>query len=109
MIHLVLTYNIDNATKRTEFVEAFEKVLVDLGLHKEYTNQSTYFGPYRTKEDFLRDLFNAVNKMAWSNNDIVTIYYPKVQIAKPVNLPDIGRHAFKSVGSTTLSHVILKV
>lgn len=108
MIHLVLTYNIDNATNRTEFVEAFEKVLTDLGLHKEPTNQSTYFGAYRTKEDFVKDLFNAVNRMAWKSADMVTIYYPKVLVARPNNLPDIGRHAFKSDGSTVLNHIILK-
>lgn len=109
MIHLILTYNIDNATNRTDFVEAFEKVLTDLGLHKEYTNQSTYFGTYRTAADFVRDLFNAVNKLAWQTDDEVTIYYPKVQVAKPKNFADIGRHAFKSEGNKTLNHIIFKV
>lgn len=105
MPNFVLTYNIDDATNRTSFVDDFEKVLTDMGLHKEYTNQSTYFGAYRTTTDFLRDLFNAVNKMPWQNGDIVTIYYPKVTDKKA----DIGRHAFKSEGSTTLNHIIFKV
>jgi hypothetical protein len=108
MINLVLTYNIDNATKRTEFVEAFEKVLTGFKLNKEHTNQSTYFGAYSTKEAFLTDLFNAVNKMIWSNADTVTIYYPTVLIAKPKNLADIGRHVFKSAGNNTLNHIIFK-
>jgi len=109
MIHLVLTYNIDNATNRTEFVEDFEKVLTDLGLHKEPTNQSTYFGAYRTSADFVRDLFNAVNRMAWQNADMVTIYYPKATNANGRNIADIGRHAFKSDGSTDLNHIIFKL
>jgi hypothetical protein len=108
MINLVLTYNIDNASKRTEFVEAFEKVLTDLGLHKEYTNQSTYFGPYSTAQDFVRDLFNAVSKMVWSSNDVVTIYYPRVKSAGLKSIADIGRHAFKSAGNNTLNHIIFK-
>jgi hypothetical protein len=80
MINLVLTYNIDNATNRSNFVEAFEKVLTDMKLNKEDSNQSTYFGSYRTKEDFLKDLFNATNKMAWENGDIVTVYYPQTPL-----------------------------
>lgn len=43
MIHIVLTYNIDNATNREQFVADFEKVLTELGLNKEDTNQGTYF------------------------------------------------------------------
>lgn len=102
MIHFVLTYNIDGASNRTDFVDSFEKVLTDLGLHKEDTNQSTYFGAYRTKVDFVRDLFNAVNKLDWKSADIVTIYYPKATDRKA----DMGRHVFKSKGSTSLSHNI---
>lgn len=108
MINLVITYNIDNASNRTEFVETFEKILLGMKLNKEFTNQSTYYGAYRTKEDFLTDLFNATNKMIWGENDVVTIYYPKVQSAKPKNLADIGRHEFKSEGSKVLNHIIFK-
>jgi hypothetical protein len=108
MIHLVLTYNIDNATDRTDFVSQFEGILQGMGMNKEATNQSTYFGAYRTKEDFGRDLLNAVKKLEWKNGDEVTIYHPKVQVSTPRNLADIGRHAFKSSGNTILNHIIYK-
>lgn len=108
MIHIILTYNIDNASDRVDFVANFEQVLTDLGLYKEQTNQSTYFGQYRSSQEFVRDLHNAVSRESWQNGDIVTIYYPKVLVAKPNNLPDIGRHAFKSAGNKILNHIILR-
>lgn len=46
MPNYVVTYNIDNATNRAQFVTDFETVLQGLGLQKENTNQSTYFGNY---------------------------------------------------------------
>jgi acyl-coenzyme A synthetase/AMP-(fatty) acid ligase len=108
MIHILLTYNIDNASKRETFASDFEAVLIGMKLNKEHTNQSTYFGAYRTKEDFVKDLFNAVSKMTWQKGDMVTIYYPMVQTAKPSNLPDIGRHYFKREGDTLLNLNIIK-
>lgn len=108
MIHIVLTYNIDNATNRGQFVADFEQVLTELGLHKEDTNQSTYFGAYRTDADFVRDLHNAVSKMDWTNADMVTVYYPKVTSVNGRNVADIGRHSFKSEGNMVLNHVIFK-
>lgn len=107
MQHFVITYNIDNATNRAEFVADFEDVLIGLNMHKEVTNQSTYFGAYTSKEDLIEDLFDAVNKMDWKSGDTVTIYYPKVQNARPKNLPDIKRYAFKDEGSVLLNHIIL--
>jgi len=107
MINILLTYNIVNSAERGDFTQDFEKILVDMGLRKENTNQSTYFGAYRDKASFTKDLFNAVNKMKWDKEDAVTIYYPKVLVAKPNNLPDIGRHEFKSFDSAILNHIIM--
>jgi hypothetical protein len=107
MVNFLITYDIDNAGERTEFVNNFEDVLQGLGLLKVHTNQSTYYGSYRSKEALATDLFNAVAKWVWLTDDAVTIYYPKVLPAKPTNLPDIGWHALKSKGGA-LNHVIMK-
>jgi len=46
MANLIVTFNIDNASNRPDFVSKFETILTDLGLNKQQTNQSTYFGNY---------------------------------------------------------------
>ena len=108
MANYIVTYNIDDATNRGDFVTKFEEVLTNLGLHKEPTNQSTYFGAYRSSQDFVRDLHNAVCGLTWRNGDIVTIYYPKVTKVNEKNIADIGRHPFKSEGTKILNHIILR-
>ena len=104
MPHYVVTYNIDDATNRADFVEKFEQALQDLGLNKEDTNQSTYFGHNaNAKQGFITALFNAVNRLDWKVNDQVTVYYPKVTDKKA----DIGRHLLKEKGNTFLHHNII--
>ncbi len=99
MANFVVTYNIDDASNRRQFVTDFENVLQNLGLNKESTNQSTYYGRYPHRpEDFMRDLFNAINRMAWREGDEITVYYPKPA--------DIGRHQLKSEGNNFLNHII---
>jgi len=44
MSNYVVTYNIDDASNRTDFVNDFETALQGIGLEKESSNQSTYFG-----------------------------------------------------------------
>ena len=107
MRNFIITYNIDNASNRTVFVEKFESILLELNFQKEITNQSTYFGAYSTKEALGKALYNAVSKLDWKINDVVTIYYPKVTHAKPSNIPDIGKHLFKSEGNNILNFNII--
>jgi len=108
MIHLITTYNIVDRDKRSELVDAFEQVLQAMGMQKELTNQSTYFGSYRTIEDYARDLFNAVSRFTWQDDDEITIYYPKPTKNGDKYVADIGKHLFKSEGSTILNHLIIK-
>ena len=100
MSHFVVTYNIDDATNRQDFVNAFESVLQKFGLGKESSNQSTYFGfvTYNPPA-FVTALFNAVNRLPWDINDEVTIYYPKPA--------DIGRHFLKQEGNDFLHHNLI--
>ncbi len=108
MKNIVLTYNFVDTETRTEFVDRFEEILVDMGLSKEPSNQSTYFGCYRASQDFITDLFNAISRLQWRNEDIVTIYYPKVTREHDRNHADIGKHYFKNEGNTILNHIILR-
>ena len=94
-MNFVVTYNFENTAERAEFVEAIEEVLSELGLEKEETNQSTYFGfSDYTKQGFLTALYEETNLLDWVEEDIVTVYYPKATDRKA----DIGRHPFKSEG-----------
>lgn len=108
MKNIVLTYNFVDTEIRAEFVGRFEEILVNMGLTKEPSNQSTYFGPYRSAPDFVRDLFNAINRLEWRNEDIVTVYYPKVIHEHERNHADLGKHCFKNEGSAILNHIIFQ-
>ncbi|MFT4754799.1 MAG: hypothetical protein ACI85Q_002361 [Salibacteraceae bacterium] len=109
MANFLVTYNIDNASNRTDFVAKFEEVLQGIGLEKQETNQSTYYGPYpRTKGEFSKDLYNAVSKLDWKVNDEVTIYYPKVSKGiNNKNVPDIGMHLFITQGNKLINFNII--
>ncbi|MGZ4054399.1 MAG: hypothetical protein ACXVDZ_17000 [Bacteroidia bacterium] len=110
MQNFVITYNIDNAADRQQFVDDFETVLVGFGFHKEHTNQSTYYGTYRDKQSLATDLYNATTRLVWSANDIVTIYYPKVTKGPgDRNFPDLGRHGFKVAGNIIRNHNIINI
>lgn len=108
MAHFLVTYNIDNASNRGDFVSKFEETLQELGLEKQVSNQSTYYGFYpRSKNEFSKKLHNAVSKLEWKVNDEVTIYYPKVSKANDKNVADIGLHHFKQEGNNFLHHNII--
>jgi len=47
--------------------------------------------------------------MAWAENDVVTIYYPKATKTTTGNIPDIGIHEFKSEGNNFLNHNIINI
>lgn len=107
MAHFVVTYNIDNASNRGDFVFKFEEALHKLGLEKQVTNQSTYYGLYsRSVIEFSKEMHNAVSKLDWKVNDEVTIYYPKptAKDKEGKQYPDIGVHFFKQLFTTTSSH-----
>ena len=112
MANYIVTYNIDDATNRGDFVETFEEVLQGLGLQKENTNQSTYFGNYLhppTPQAFATALHNAISRMGWQINDEITIYFPRVTVpnAAGKRFANIGRHLFKQQGSDFLNHNII--
>lgn len=103
MAHFIVTYNIDNASNRGDFVSKFEKALQEFGLEKQVNNQSTYFGFYaRSKNEFSKELLNAVSKLDWKVNDEVTIYYPKATVKNKEGnrYADIGVHFFKQKGNS---------
>lgn len=107
MRNYVVTYNIDDATNRVNFVVDFENRLQGLGLQKESTNQSTYYGSFGqgpTPQAFLTALHNAVNKLDWQVDDEVTVYYPRATRTNGGNIADIGRHLFKEEGNDFLNH-----
>lgn len=110
MAHFLVTYNIDNATNRGDFVAKFEEALQGLGLEKQETNQSTYYGfSPRTKNEFSKELHNAVSKLDWKNDDVVTVYYPKstVKDKEGKRYADIGVHFFKQEGNNFIHQNII--
>lgn len=108
MANFLVTYNIDNATNRADFVAKFEEALQGIGLEKQETNQSTYYGFFpRTKGEFSKELYNAVSKLDWKINDEVTIYFPKASKVNGKNVADIGVHFFKQEGNNFLHHNII--
>ncbi len=93
MANFIITYDISDDTSRAKF----EEILLTLKFTKETTNQSTYYGNYRSSiNDLNKELHNAVSKnINWEPEDNVTIYYPSSYTSGEKRYPDIGRHAFK--------------
>lgn len=109
MAHFLVTYDFKDTAKRADFVGTIEEVLTDLGLEKQDTNQSTYFGHYRgTAQSFVKDLHNATSWLDWHRDDQLTVYYPKATEPDSQNrrYPDMGVHHFKENGNTFVHHVI---
>jgi hypothetical protein len=107
-MNYTITYNFENTDQRADFIAAFENVLQNLGLQKESTNQSTYYGPYPyPPQSLATEMHNALNRLDWIEADEVTIYYPKATEVNRQRKADIGRHYFKSEGNMLLNHNVI--
>lgn len=109
MPHFLVTYDFKDTARREDFVDTIEEVLSDLGLQKQDTNQSTYFGHYQgTAQSFVKDLHNITAILEWHRDDQLTVYYPKANEPDRYNkkYPDMGVHHFKESGNTFVHHVI---
>lgn len=92
MTNYVVTYNIINDEIRNDF----ESILEELGLEKQTTNQSTYYGYHNG--NLKVNIFTKVNSLKFENNDTITIYFPKATNSKA----DIGKFELKEEGKKIL-------
>jgi hypothetical protein len=53
----------------------------------------------------MTNLFNAINRLPWQNEDEITVYYPKATN----NQADIGKHLLKEKGNSFLQPNIFNV
>jgi hypothetical protein len=82
-MNFIITYNISDSTKRTEFEKEIESKFPNSS--KETTNQTTVVGDTnKTLNGTVKIIQEILNKITPSSNDTVTIYYPvlKNQIAE---------------------------
>lgn len=77
MPNFLITYNFENTAERKEFIDYFIKVITDLGFVDQQTNQSTFYGSYKSLNDLHFILFDKLSQLDWRMKDMVTIYYPE--------------------------------
>ena len=93
MPNYIVTYNISEDEHR----ELFEELLTTLGLQKQSSNQSTFYG--FAGKNFIYDLFSRTLSLNFGKTDTITVYYPKLTAHKA----DIEKFELKKEGRFLLS------
>ncbi|PKP22884.1 MAG: hypothetical protein CVU05_01995 [Bacteroidetes bacterium HGW-Bacteroidetes-21] len=106
MSNYVVTYNVHNHAVRIDVVKQIEDILSSLGLIKQNTNQSTFYGDGDSKS-FISDLHAELIAITWDKDDAVTVYYPIISTDKVgVEYPDIKEKEVKSKNKYMLNFIV---
>jgi len=82
-MNFILTYNISDSSKRTEFEKGIESKFPNSS--KENSNQTTVVGDSnKTLENKIKIIDEIIKKLSPSLNDTVTIYYPTLNNKIPI-------------------------